>query len=1293
MELTQEQLDVLSLNLRHKRLRIELLNDDLKTIDSIEGLAIGGSITANADNDIRRSGNVQMVIQESSFTGSFLNSSDNIIVDPNGKIWLDKCVKIFVGIDNINSPTQETVWNNLGVFLIDQPVKMFSSTEYTISFDCIDQMAKLTGLRQGQLTGITTIIEKGSIENINNGEVLAYDEINNKFLLYNVSNKAITEQNIGETLDFCSFGEDAQYVYILLWSGKFISFNKKTKEYSTLFDIAESVSNLTNVTSMSYDDTYFYFCGFVIANINSNESKGRLIRYNKQTNTFVDAISFPDSGTGYSRAGRKSAITNDADYVYVSVSTTTNAAVFAAFSKTSSSFTKWFYRGGSSAPNVIEDMFQYVISNTFTRLFCIVGDEIWTYDKENGELSTSWGIVNTAGTGYSFTGASCSTSDYMYAITYNSSDTTYKLYEYAFDLSVKNEYLLPFSGGYGALSISADDNFVYIYTYINKQLFAFNRGTKKINTLRENIPYVFTRMFAPNSNAIIAEYVKTKLKDTFENTLSELAGIKKYSVYQIPEINEYLPYDIKIGIGSTVYDILKELMNLLPTWQMYFDTNGVFRIEPIPSGENDTIYPIEFEQLISDQTSYDFQNVKNQVVVYGRCNNLTYYTDRVIIDEEIGFGEDVEVSGFVQNSIDVDENNVYCAGYLISSGRSNGKFVVYNKVSKTFGSFVESPISWISGVSSYGGVVFCIGDDLYSQPVCSIYNKNTKSFGELVSTPFTISPSIIGQNMVNVYLANSVVGSNNRSEFSIFNKNSNTFSDLLILPNQLVIDRSAFYEDYIYFVGFAYAADKREGQILSYNTKTGEFGEPISIPQEIYSGPASITVDDKNIFILTYNGKFCVYDKIQNIWSFVLDVDTSSVVNSPLLYNDDRVVFIIGGTKFYLFDKVSKEISGVYSKTDLEYFSGARLFDDILYLYSDNGFTTFNTQGEFSLYYNSLNTSSFTVSGTTFGFLMPKVYNEGYITKVNIYNNDVLLGNFQLVGFENSPAYLPPHQLKPSEIYFIRIYSAPMSENGNINFTEPSQILFEFMGKQQVSYALVTDNVESPFYINKNLPEPNYYAGLAYGTGENYLLTLNNKEPLNGLADKSIITFMANYLNEEGITISIKDASGNILVEGLPIVQNYWDASISPAIRPPIQAYKMDNDYTIWEVQYDSTNNWFVLLGRNPKVLTQVFSGGEYDNIYADQLAYERCLYELFQHSNMQNSVTLGIVPNYVLDVNCKIPYSEEYTKPSTWDKPFENISYYITKQITYPLGLDSTPQTVSAIQIYDSGNLVGNIK
>lgn len=687
MDLTQNKINILSQNLRRKRLRLELLDNDMRTLDTIEGLAISGSITADANSDIRRSGNITMCIPNYPDASTLINKLDGFTIEIGGKIWLDKYVKISIGIDDITSSTGDTVWYKLGVFLINQPVRSFSGTEYTLSFACIDLMAKLTGQRQGQLTGTTTVIAKGYTEN----------------------------------------------------------------------------------------DTY----------------------------------------------------------------------------------------------------------------------------------------------------------------------------------------------------------------------------------------------------------IRTKLYDALIGTITELGGFTKYKIYPIPDIYTNLPYDIKVDTGATVYDILKQLMDIISTWQMYFDLDGVFTVEPIPNGEDAIIYTIDENQYISDVMNIDFENVKNQIVIYGRVNTLSYYTE------------------------------------------------------------------------------------------------NT---------------SIIMDNV-------------------IYKPNSDGITSTLVLK---------------------YSKINTESLNISATT----FG--------FYSLPYSNALPITNV----------------EIWS----------ENSPLIYSSSTA-----NISLVKFENVK----------------------------------------------------------TSFG--------QTYDTKQVEINS-----------------------IMPENVYFIRIYDATI-ENNTIDISK--DIIFEFMGKQSVSYNLVNDNKESPFYINNLYKEENYYAekvktpsGETFGSA--YDLYLNNEENLTQLNPGTIITFIPNAPNvyAEGKNFTgINIYTQNILNDGsktaskilnnIPLVQNVWINKN----RPYVVQNKLYNDYTIWELRYenDGINEWFVLTQRNPYVLTKVLSSGEYDNIYADQLAYERCLYELYLSSNLNDNISIGIIPNYLIDVNNRILYKPNHALPrivkSSLSDDERNIQYdYMTKNITYPLSLDSTAQTIQAIHIYDSGNLVG---
>lgn len=74
--------------------------------------------------------------------------------------WFDKYIKVEVGIEDIE--TKKFVWNNLGIYLVNSPTIKYDASSNTLSFQAVDLMSKLTGLRNGYLEGITHQIPAGT---------------------------------------------------------------------------------------------------------------------------------------------------------------------------------------------------------------------------------------------------------------------------------------------------------------------------------------------------------------------------------------------------------------------------------------------------------------------------------------------------------------------------------------------------------------------------------------------------------------------------------------------------------------------------------------------------------------------------------------------------------------------------------------------------------------------------------------------------------------------------------------------------------------------------------------------------------------------------------------------------------------------------------------------------------------------------------------------------------------------------------------------------------------------------
>lgn len=141
VQITQSQRNTTKQTLRGLKLKIDVLDFDYMIVDSIEGNVLSGNIRIDANSDIRRTCNIELIVTGSTFD-----------IQAGSDIWLDKYIKIQVGIDD--QKTGETAWTNMGIFLINQPSYTYDATTYTLSFDGLDLMAKMTGQRNGYITGL-----------------------------------------------------------------------------------------------------------------------------------------------------------------------------------------------------------------------------------------------------------------------------------------------------------------------------------------------------------------------------------------------------------------------------------------------------------------------------------------------------------------------------------------------------------------------------------------------------------------------------------------------------------------------------------------------------------------------------------------------------------------------------------------------------------------------------------------------------------------------------------------------------------------------------------------------------------------------------------------------------------------------------------------------------------------------------------------------------------------------------------------------------------------------------------
>ena len=91
---------------------------------------------------------------------------------------------------------------------------------------------------------------------------------------------------------------------------------------------------------------------------------------------------------------------------------------------------------------------------------------------------------------------------------------------------------------------------------------------------------------------------------------------------------------------------------------------------------------------------------------------------------------------------------------------------------------------------------------------------------------------------------------------------------------------------------------------------------------------------------------------------------------------------------------------------------------------------------------------------------------------------------------------------------------------------------------------------------------------------------------------------------------------------------------------------------------------------------------GDYANCLTDDLAQQRAEYELWKHTNLNNSLTLNIIPLFWLDVNILV----ERTMARNNQK-----NQYIIKTVNFGLAPSDTA-TVNMIQYYPENSMIINV-
>lgn len=143
---------------RNISVRLIIKDYNFNSIDELSGVAESISLSNDSTSDIRRTASISMTLDSGYTNSGILNE---MYFSAGNGFWFDKYLQINIGISN-GSTNGEIVYYPQGTYLINEPSVDYDAENNTLSFSAVDMMAKLTGLRSGNLQGIVYEIPANS---------------------------------------------------------------------------------------------------------------------------------------------------------------------------------------------------------------------------------------------------------------------------------------------------------------------------------------------------------------------------------------------------------------------------------------------------------------------------------------------------------------------------------------------------------------------------------------------------------------------------------------------------------------------------------------------------------------------------------------------------------------------------------------------------------------------------------------------------------------------------------------------------------------------------------------------------------------------------------------------------------------------------------------------------------------------------------------------------------------------------------------------------------------------------
>ena len=179
----------------------------------------------------------------------------------------------------------------------------------------------------------------------------------------------------------------------------------------------------------------------------------------------------------------------------------------------------------------------------------------------------------------------------------------------------------------------------------------------------------------------------TNMNDALAAVLKEI-GITRFRLdtmgkYYDTELStsQEVPYDLEFSIGSSYLDVIIKLRDLYPSWECFFDTDGVFVCQQIPTLESDScVFSKDSnfieKYLISESIdSTKLYDVKNIVEIWGKdieCDRFATSAIATLSGTELTYT--IRVDNYVDNGT-TDYINKSTIGFTCPRSNSDAEKV------------------------------------------------------------------------------------------------------------------------------------------------------------------------------------------------------------------------------------------------------------------------------------------------------------------------------------------------------------------------------------------------------------------------------------------------------------------------------------------------------------------------------------------------------------------------------------------------------------------------------------------